>query len=638
MVILVLSLLSRGTQAVEGEGAPRVSRVRVTKDTPDRRVSKEKSIVADSLPTLVVSTDGRVREYIEAGNVGSVAGVDECGEVTYTDPGNFTGGVYNIQQGFVGGEYAIASYTLSPDDFPLKLLSAECAFGQDAVVDTTTVWELIVFDGPPLPEYVHSIYRSDDIILPHLTMPPGRHGTNIRVVVDPEDPSQIILTDPGGYNTFSVGFGVVEHNAPLLSPCVLPDPQELFTEYNAFPMTDADDVFSLTGNWLSALTTCGTLCDGLNRFENLFPLLCRPSGDWIIRATFECSIAGACCDVDGFCTDNVNGNDCTNAGGTFMGQGSMCGALNCPTPVGACCLSGECLDDVAESVCESLTDAFYMGNGSPCDGALCALGACCMEDGSCEDFMPIECSLAAGTYEGAETSCATFDCPQPRGSCCIETTCVENQARDTCEALGTWNGSGSTCDPDPCGPDCPVAAILEATPADGTVDARQPHDPASALIRQGIGSVSEPIVVTLDVTGAEACFSLCESAPDPVLGANDIASVTYVGSGRYEIVLEHAIAPGAHTTIYYAGTGDSVRYVSHPANVDGDGAANEADISRLLEALGGAPPAFGLHSVDMDHSGTLTGADLLRLVDLLNGGDALEAWNGTSFPQAGSCP
>ncbi len=636
LVVLVWLSLSWLQPVQAQEPAPRAA-VRATKQHIQRRVPSDNLVATNSIPTLVVSTNGRLREYIEPQGRGSVAGTGACGEVTHTDPSNFEGGVYNIQAGFAEGEAAIASYDVNPDDYPIRIESMECVFAQDTTVATITQWRVIVWDGPPYPENVHSLYDSDDVILPHLSMPAGLRGTNIKVVVDPEDPEPIILTNESGANKFSVGFAILKHNDGPQNPCAAID-----DERNAFPTTDADGVATLTGNWLSALI-CGYLCDGLNQFQDLLPLPpplgCRPSGDWIIRATYQCSLSGACCDVDANCTDAVNGADCTQQGGTFMGANVFCSEITCPTPVGACCVSGVCLDDLTEEVCGSLTNAFYMGNGTPCDSLLCALGACCMADGSCEDLMEVECDAAGGAFEGGGTECATTECPQPRGSCCIEGICIPSQTQVNCEALGTWNGPDSTCDPDPCTPSCPDVAIVEASPPEGTVDARQSHEPASALPRQGIGSASDPIVLTLGVGGLEHCFTLCETAADLDLGANEIATVTDLGGGIYEMVLLRPITPGAATTIRYEGSGEFVTYYSHPANVNGDSLADADDVSQLVGFLDGQIGAHhGMYSVDVDHSGTVTPADLLRLIDLLNGADSFDAWNGTLFPVNTSCP
>ena len=121
-----------------------------------------------------------------------------------------------------------------------------------------------------------------------------------------------------------------------------------------------------------------------------------------------------------------------------------------------------------------------------------------------------------------------------------------------------------------------------------------------------------------------------------VLGENDISSVTETGNGVYEIVLNHAIAPGAWTTISYPG--GSVAYLSHPATSNADGFSNANDVLSLIDVLNGViVPPFGMYSVDIDHSGALNASDVLRLIDLLNGAIPYDVWNGVAKPD-NTCP
>ena len=189
---------------------------------------------------------------------------------------------------------------------------------------------------------------------------------------------------------------------------------------------------------------------------------------------------------------------------------------------------------------------------------------------------------------------------------------------------------------------CPAeVTISAASPPDGTVDARQPHEPAADLPRQGVGSSTELIAIVLDppVSGAEGCFELCETMPDPLLGANSIATVTHTGDGTYEIVLDHVITAGAVTTIEYTGDGSYVAYVAHSANVNADGVSNADDVLALIDILdGAASPPWEAHSTDANHGGMATAADVLRVIDLLNGAAQYDSWLGTQLPGNTSCP
>ncbi len=86
-------------------------------------------------------------------------------------------------------------------------------------------------------------------------------------------------------------------------------------------------------------------------------------------------------------------------------------------------------------------------------------GACCMEGGSCiEDTTQAGCeNREGGTYTNDGMNCATANCAQPPGACCVADPtgegdyCVDEFDQDTCEnALGgTFRGNFTTCvDPD----------------------------------------------------------------------------------------------------------------------------------------------------------------------------------------------
>jgi hypothetical protein len=174
------------------------------------------------------------------------------------------------------------------------------------------------------------------------------------------------------------------------------------------------------------------------------------------------------------------------------------------------------------------------------------------------------------------------------------------------------------------------------------VDARQPSTPVSALDRQGIGSAAEPIVVSLseEIRDVEDCFSLCETQPDPILGANSIAQVTDLGGTDYRIILQRPITPGAVTTIQFNGGAGFVSFTAHPANVNADSAAGPPDILAMIDCCINAvcAPEWGDYSCDVDRSGLAGPPDILRVIDLLNGAAEFEPWLNTLRPTNAVCP
>ena len=318
-----------------------------------------------------------------------------------------------------------------------------------------------------------------------------------------------------------------------------------------------------------------------------------------------------------------------------MGADTTCADKTCDTPIGACCIGGECANPISEPICTSLSNGVYMGNGTDCDTVDCSTGACCMPNGICFETVQLGCEDFGGVFHGG-TDCQSFNCPQPLGACCLEGQCLPGQFRDTCElVLGTWQGIDSTCDPDPCAPEaCPPASLLEAIPPSGTVDARSPHQPDTTLPRRGIGSASEPIILQIGVEGADqACFTLCETVVDSELGTNNIVGLTDLGGGAYALSLHHPITPGGTTTLRYEGHAGAVSYIAHPANANADGFSETGDVLFLLAILNGqSNPPHGTYSTDIDHSGTLSSGDILRAIDLLNGSGTYETWRDTPLP------
>ncbi|MHC4947443.1 MAG: multicopper oxidase family protein, partial [Planctomycetota bacterium] len=80
---------------------------------------------------------------------------------------------------------------------------------------------------------------------------------------------------------------------------------------------------------------------------------------------------GACCFASGACTIVTDALDCTTAGGTYQGDGTVCTPNPCPQPTGACCLPG----------------------------------------GTCNVLTATDCATANGVYQGDDTSCVPNPCP-----------------------------------------------------------------------------------------------------------------------------------------------------------------------------------------------------------------------------------
>jgi len=311
----------------------------------------------DKMQHLHISTLGRVID----GPISTDPRGRACDDQSTHTDADFGGGSFLAQAGFAQGEMAVASYQLAPSDFPIATVSA--------LEQTTTFWSVLVWDGDPDTGTLVAEFSSDDVILPHLVAGPGTTGTNLQISVDPSDPQQIFIFNDSGTARFSVGFRIDRHNAPSPSPCLVPPDQNR----NAFPVTDTGPLDVPGGNWLFGLN-CGSFgCPpggGWTTFAGLNPL-CRPSGDWVLRASWtrvDCQPGvGACCKPDGSCEVTLVG-DCDAIGGTYQGDGTECDdpGLNCPAPVGACCNpSGGCLGDLTQDQCASFGGS-WAGPGTDC--------------------------------------------------------------------------------------------------------------------------------------------------------------------------------------------------------------------------------------------------------------------------------
>ncbi len=181
-------------------------------------------------------------------------------------------------------------------------------------------------------------------------------------------------------------------------------------------------------------------------------------GDTAIRAVVDCQEpAGACCDLNASCENDVEEGDCEDPGDTFF-VGEDCGEVSCPQPVGACCDgSGGCLENQSQDFCENVLSRIYGGNGSTCADDICNTGACCLQDGTCEELIGLVCNTMNPTnFEGPGTSCAQSSCVQPTGACCVDigggnSVCVPGQTQANCSGSGDiWQGPFTNCSPDPC--------------------------------------------------------------------------------------------------------------------------------------------------------------------------------------------
>ena len=370
--------LAAATGAIQGAAQPAgPGEIRVELDEIDvYRVTTQGKVTLDSYP---------VQETCQQ-------------QSTHTDA-SFTGGSYVAQAGFSTDGILAATYQLTPQEFPIRVDTISAIFvTSGATVQTVTEWSVLVWDGTPTNGTLVAEFSSDDLLLPHLRVGPGTQGVDLQVQVDPTDPEPIFVFNTSGTAQFTVGFRIDQHNAPSSNPCLIPPNQFL----NAFPTTDVGGLAQPNRNWLRAIN-CGPFgCPpngGWTTFGGL-STLCRPSGDWVIRAFWQradCQPGvGACCYADGTCATALD-TDCIVAGGTYQGDGVRCDEVNCPVPTGACCNpSGGCLN-LSEADCGAFGGSWQGANTDCADG--------------CDPDCPADLSSPAspGTPDGVLTGADFFE-------------------------------------------------------------------------------------------------------------------------------------------------------------------------------------------------------------------------------------
>jgi hypothetical protein len=348
-------------------------------------------------------------------------------------------------------------------------------------------------------------------------------------------------------------------------------------------------------------------------------------------ASNPCKALEACCIEGGDCLELFIAS-CTDLGGLPQGPGSVCDAEACG-PVTACCLAGhEC---IVESEVLCLAQGGEPQASEECAPELCMLPEACCRDRQCFEMTPASCVARGGQPQGHGTICLGDLCESTQACCLKRGGCLDDFDGACLAGGGEPQGPGTTCLEVICDP-CPAGAASMIAPADGVVDARQPHPVNDATTMQGI----QTLEVQAPSGAGYGCWSLCQTA-DGGMGVNAIVAVEDHGDDTYSITLLRPITPGAVTTISYDGV-VAGRVVAHPANVNGDSVSGPLDILAIIDCLNDVKPAANCpwvgYSVDVDHSGHPGPADILTVIDLLNGAGEFDPWSGTQLPSNDGCP
>lgn len=165
---------------------------------------------------------------------------------------------------------------------------------------------------------------------------------------------------------------------------------------------------------------------------------------------------GACCQPTGECVTTTI-NACY---GFFHGVGTTCGntfSSICSVP-GTCCIKAgteiyKRILTCKECVGITSTQTRFAGNNTTPANIDCSVlfenrGACCKNNGTCEQVTETECDSIDGYYQGTGVLCVNGEnkqCNSGVGPCCIEGICSIKSWNECFASNGLYLGAGKTC-------------------------------------------------------------------------------------------------------------------------------------------------------------------------------------------------
>lgn len=390
-------------------------------------------------------------------------------------------------------------------------------------------------------------------------------------------------------------------------------------------------------------------------------------------ATTECPVAPQACCFDDLSCDDLAPDDCTAAGGTPWGVDTDCATTTCPdpreievtlipsvNPAGVCpdttftvdialaaldgdlpsvrtlrfdvaASSGLTVDDVVwdlpvsmdglyvQEVTLPLFTATYLGTG-PIEGMIVDLTS-----------VPQVVAHLTVTYPGGD---AVLDVVGPVEGGPDEGAYFMAGFEPVLEfRRGGGNVLGGAMSFSEAA--CTDLHIVDSTPGDGAIDARQPLDPDTLAV---CGWTSVEItfddnaesLIPANFELTEVCEAgACDGIPPTVMAVEAVGAVATV-------TFDRPIDPKAWTVVAVVGgdPADVVRLGYLPGDADGSLLSNANDVVVVVEhvraADGGNPPPF--HQADIDRSDSIRAVDITVLVDLLNGAAPFESYSMVGLP------
>lgn len=408
-----------------------------------------------------------------------------------------------------------------------------------------------------------------------------------------------------------------------------------------FGCTALGGIFTGSATCTAGLCTRGTCCDGVGNCADTIPSFCPTGSDFInggVCANSPCPPVGACCKVVPDPPTNppvpplttceiLRQSTCQTQGGSYAGNGTNCTQNHCA--YGACCShSPGCIDNF-KFVCLTQVSGGVPFPGLDCGrDAPCVTGSCCRLSGCTDSVRQALCTGPDDTFDPT-TICNNLNpACLVRGACCDVINVCRLDTMTSCVSPNVYFGDGISCTPDPCSP----IMIVGSNPPSKAIDARQPHDIASAMPAQGFTDID----VTFDGDASmltTADFTITQSGGDATPPA--LAGVTSLSPMVVRLTFVTPIDPLAWTVIQHTQSGSQTCIGFLPGDVSGNGLVETADVSVLSGDLN--TPVLPIHAVDTDRSSAATAEDILQLMNLLNGGGVFSPVLGVSLP-ASPCP
>lgn len=172
-----------------------------------------------------------------------------------------------------------------------------------------------------------------------------------------------------------------------------------------------------------------------------------------------------------------------------------------------------------------------------------------------------------------------------------------------------------------------IPSIMSSVPANGSIDARQPHPISNMVPAQGWNQA------TLNFSASASGLTPASFEVSVVPAGGPIPSIMSVvpNGNSASITFTTPIPPGKWTRIRHVASNSSTCLGFLPGDVNNDRTASPIDILKLIDHLNGVE-MYQPHQTDVDRSMASNPADILRVIDLLNGADAFDVWNGVSLP------